>query len=281
MKTQCPHCNAEMTIPDNYAGAEIKCLKCKKPFTPEQHNAKHQISTLVTIAIGIMIIFGLVVAMFMRESSKTHRLESKIAQLEKQNKDLIAQIDKLQKQESREVEQLKREVQRRQAELETLTGQDEQHPEDDYVLSCKDWREMGFPKFCDIPPEGKVAGFVNDAAVGSYGGIAFTKVFQVLGPYEMILSNVGWSNQYTVRVKGFSTEGLVDGQQWNGVMERHEIPNEVGKYRYSTNVDAEIAIIGTWTYGTAIGSQKTIFTAVPLDFIRRGLTRSQFQQLLE
>ena len=283
MKAQCPHCKAEMTIPDDYTGNEIKCLKCNKQFTPKQHKAKYQRGMFVTIAIGIMIILGLVLAMYIRASSKADKLESKIVQMERQNKQLIAQIAKFQKQDSQELKQLKSEARRKQSEArrkrrEAQRKQGEQQTEKAYMISCKEWRGLGFPKFCNIPAKGKVPE-VYPKSVGDYGKARSVTIIQVLGPYGML---VELGNKQLIRLKGYTTKGLVDGKWWTGQNWLGNLSKVVhdtkGKVQFIT---PEIAIIGTWTYTTAMGSQRTVFTAIPLDFIREGLTRAQFQELLE
>ena len=126
-----------------------------------------------------------------------------------------------------------------------------------------DWVKLGFPKFIDFmhPHRKSEIPKLRILSVGNYGILDYPKIFEVLGPYEMLIET-HWTDQI-IRIKGFPTKGLVDGQVWRNYLGREDI----------------IAIIGTWTYLTARGSQKTIFTAIPFDFIRKGLTRTQFEEL--
>lgn len=152
------------------------------------------------------------------------------------------------------------------------------------------WKELGFYKFYNIPPKGKVKE-TTIMAVGDYGKPRYVEIIQILGPYEMIVEyitthggppGVGSSADQLIRLKGYSTRGLVDGDTWTARKWMAELSEVVyrstGRTQYIT---PEIAVIGTWTYTTAMGTQKTIFTAVPLDFIRHGLTKSQFESLLK
>lgn len=150
------------------------------------------------------------------------------------------------------------------------------------------WTELGFHKFYNISPKGKVEETAIDA-VGDYGKPRGVKIIQVLGPYEMIVEyytmhgGPGWASsaEQLIRLKGYSTRGLVDGDSWTARKWMGELSKVVYESTGTQRITPEIAIIGTWTYTTAVGTQKTIFTAVPLDFIRHGLTKSQFESLLK
>jgi len=37
MKTQCPNCKTDHEIPEVYANKQVKCKKCKQPFTATQY----------------------------------------------------------------------------------------------------------------------------------------------------------------------------------------------------------------------------------------------------
>jgi hypothetical protein len=63
------------------------------------------------------------------------------------------------------------------------------------------------------------------------------------------------SSTRLVKVQGFETAGLVDGQKWE---------------------DTEIAVIGTSTHGA-----KTVLLAVPLKQVQAGLSSEQFATLLK
>lgn len=214
---------------------------------------------------------------------------SQIKQLLDENEQLQTQAQQLEK-EVRKAWTAKQEV---EGELEkikqlenTQSGLDDpisaQNKEDDRFITCSDWEAWGFHGFCQIPPEGKVPRIVK-FAVGKYCGINRPKIDQILGPYEMLVSvdvGRGGGSKQTTRIKGFVTEGLVDGQSWEGYMNA-DVDINWDDYFTHLRVTAEIAIIGTWTYPTAMGSQKTVFTAVPLSFIREGLTKAEFENLLK
>lgn len=107
--------------------------------------------------------------------------------------------------------------------------------------------------------------------VGEFGQITDPKVFQILGPDEMLVTEVGDFGQQeeVVRLKGWSTEGLVDGARLNW---RRNPPSKGG---------TSIAIIGTWQYANTIGAARTIFNAIPVEQVRAGLTVEQFADMLK
>jgi hypothetical protein len=135
-----------------------------------------------------------------------------------------------------------------------------------------DWKKLGFPNFSeDIPPKEDFDTFLpHILAPGYYFEVAYSEIIQILGPEEMLISWKPIPSNTTmksriIRIKGYSTKGLTDGVKW---------PNVISK-------DSEIAIIGTWAYTTTAGGRKTVLTAIPLDFIRKGLTEAEFEQLLK
>jgi uncharacterized protein (UPF0147 family) len=105
------------------------------------------------------------------------------------------------------------------------------------------------------------ANVLPDAKVGEYGWIDSSHVLQVIGPDEMLIVVAG-NEERTVRVVGCDTAGLVDGQ-WLGSKGLHE----------------PMAIVGTSTYGTGIGSN-TVFLAVPVAIARRGISFENYVRLV-
>ena len=127
---------------------------------------------------------------------------------------------------------------------------------------------------------------VRIAAVGDFGipgGDTPFRILQVLGDDDMIVGYPGdpgepervvrdpidvWrnANRYRgykaqhLRVKGFSTRGLVCDAVWNR---------------------KPIACIGTYHYETVLGSTNTIFSCIPLEQVQKGLTIEQFKEMLK
>ena len=69
----------------------------------------------------------------------------------------------------------------------------------------------------------------------------------------------------TVKMIGFPTEDLVDGDI---------IP-------YVRKAPLHVAIIGTHKYTDALGTARTVYLAIPMPWIRRGLSEDQFDGLLK
>lgn len=109
-------------------------------------------------------------------------------------------------------------------------------------------------------------------AVGEYGRFEKyffgLKIFQILGPDEMLIVYNEYNESKTARFKGWSTKNLIDGQSWDSNKE---------------NADSNegIAIVGTYRYKTTFGTTKTILNVVPLDLFRKGITLEQFKVMLE
>ena len=59
------------------------------------------------------------------------------------------------------------------------------------------------------------------------------------------------------------------------------VDNELWWSRGQARGNPEIAIINTYTYRTTSGGTNTVPLAIPLDFIREGLTDAEFEQLLK
>ncbi|HUU84582.1 MAG TPA: hypothetical protein VM243_13875 [Phycisphaerae bacterium] len=106
-------------------------------------------------------------------------------------------------------------------------------------------------------------------AVGEHGKTIGFEVIQVLGQSDGIvqigLEDLGWTlsgvpDRYEwVRLTGVQMTGLVDG-------------------RHAT-LDEPIAVIGTWDYTTTLGARKTIFLAVPVEVLQRGLSEEEVKQV--
>jgi hypothetical protein len=111
-----------------------------------------------------------------------------------------------------------------------------------------------------------------DWSVGEYGAIPPRRILQILGPDEMLVAGFISEDGRVVHFKGWPTEGLVSGQPWP--FDPHGLdPNEETE-------PIEVAIVGTYRYGTIIGEAKTVPSAVPLELFRKGITLEQFQDLL-
>jgi hypothetical protein len=210
----------------------------------------------------------------------THNHDAEIARLRNENEQLRTAIAQL-RGETREAWGSAKRAQEYaartlQSEAERTTIESPAVPlreKPDLMISNLEWGKMGFPKFRTIPPEGKVPLFHTGPSVGDYGGVGLVTVVQVLGLDEMLAEIIhygAWRDSPLARIEGFSTKGLVDGQHWSGYMR---------KFISHDYVHAEIAIVGTWSYTTTLGSQKTVLAAIPLDLIRRELTKKQFEEL--
>jgi hypothetical protein len=139
-----------------------------------------------------------------------------------------------------------------------------------------------FVELLDFDPKGETSPYKNgyedanhllpDWAVGEYGAISPRRIVQILGPDEMLVAGFISEDGRVVHFKGWPTEGLVSGQPWP--FDPHNLdPNEETE-------PIEVAIVGTYRYGTIIGEAKTVPTAVPLQLFRKGVTLEQFKDLL-
>jgi hypothetical protein len=111
-----------------------------------------------------------------------------------------------------------------------------------------------------------------DWAVGEYGVIPPRRILQILGPNEMLVAGFLSEQGRVVHFKGWPTEGLAKGQPW-----------PFDPYAPDPNRQTEpieVAIVGTYTYGTIIGTKAAVPSAAPLELFRKGITLVQFQDLL-
>ena len=160
------------------------------------------------------------------------------------------------------------------------------------VIEYREWQSMGLPHFCKIPTDIRKIPRLKNIKVGDYGKIYWAEILQIVDDDEMI---VKLTSKDKVRLKGFPTRNLVNGREWGS--NKRPTSNDlitirgpgdsisqeqrrVWELRGKPPI-AELAIIGTWRYTTVIGSENTILTAVPLDFIRNGLTMKEFEELLK
>jgi len=287
MNVRCPNCEREIHIPKEYADKSITCPGCKSSVSPhvsEQRPGKEfPVLALITLVVGIAV--GFTCATLMKTPDKANEQpprqaeypamkehNAELARLEAEAKDELARLEA-------EVSELKERVE--QEAMDALQSEQpvtEKPPlapieEPDVLISKQEWTKMGFPKFTNIPAKGNIPQFRSRPSVGDFGGVSSVKVVQVLDSDDM-LAEFNWSAKTGIdptlaRIKGFSTEGLVDGQRWSGYM-RERVSNGL--------VQAEIAIVGTWSYANTLGSKKTVLAAIPLDFIRWGLTRKEFEE---
>jgi hypothetical protein len=108
--------------------------------------------------------------------------------------------------------------------------------------------------------------YINE--VGDFGVLTsasgWWRVFQILGDDDMIIRRE--TSDYYLRIKGFPTNGLVNGAAW--------------REGDGWNTPA-IACIGTYTYKTVLAGSNTIFSCIPLEQVRKGLTIEQFKEMLK
>lgn len=106
--------------------------------------------------------------------------------------------------------------------------------------------------------------------MGEYGHIYNAKVWRVLGPTKMIITNFGQldaegSPQMAV-ITGFPTAGLADEAIWYG-----DMPPLSGK---AVNAGAEVYVCGTFKIGSA-----TLFEFIPLKAARRGVSLKDYPKV--
>jgi hypothetical protein len=125
--------------------------------------------------------------------------------------------------------------------------------------SLKSWQET-IPRL-GVGEFGKIYSFPRQNGEPPYG----CQVVQILGPEDMTIEikkrigpgPQGWGmydvseGLQRIRLHGMSTKNLVDDQK--------------------IALDDAIAIIGTWSYGSALsGAARTILLAVPLEWVKHG-----------
>lgn len=131
-------------------------------------------------------------------------------------------------------------------------------PEDKSSLRRNGYEDAGHP--------------LPDWAAGEYGVIPPRRILQILGPDEMLVVGFISEGGRVVHFKGWPTEGLMNGQPWP--FDPHGMnPDEERE-------PTEVAIVGTYRYGTVIGAAATVPSAVPLQIFRKGITPEQFRDLL-
>jgi hypothetical protein len=111
-----------------------------------------------------------------------------------------------------------------------------------------------------------------DWAVGEYGVIPPRRIVQILGPDEMLVAGLISEGGRVVHFKGWPTEGLVSGQAWPS--------DPYGPDPDEERAPTEVAVVGTYKYGTIIGTPATVPSAAPLELFRKGVTLEQFKDLL-
>ena len=333
MKETCSYCGYVFLIPKGLDVKDVICPKCKRSLKTimTEKKTKRGRSVVVFVVLACCVGFGLGVVFTKANKEETQTTLAPVTtEIVKENKEDNLEIVRMR----RPIEQLQKAIRLLNIELQEALMENEQllsgldkinrmeeekrrtdylelapQKKDGKIITGRAWRKIGFPNFCDIPRKGKVPR-LKRMAVGQYGGVYKLKIFQIFGAYEMLVKGAalgkrGKSGRFLtgnkqlneiIRIKGFSTEGLVNRQEWEGYMYarvhggysqiyeskgRYGANIEVGKRSFTLPVTAEIAIIGTWTYTTAAGSQNTIFTAIPLDFVRKGLREEELQQLLK
>ena len=101
--------------------------------------------------------------------------------------------------------------------------------------------------------------------VGEFGVIPSdyntVRVRQVAGKRALLveIDRMGTTNDIDMWLDGFDTEGLTDGVAMKGPL--------------------AIAIVGSKTYTTVLGANKTVLLAVPLNVVRRGLSDKEIEAL--
>jgi len=77
MRTQCPHCNAVLKIPDGYSASQVKCVTCKETFEivggadedPVQANSAAFIILAITVVLGSFVL-GMVSGYFIAQPKR-------------------------------------------------------------------------------------------------------------------------------------------------------------------------------------------------------------------
>lgn len=318
MRAICLNCEHTFSIPPEVAGQVVKCPKCKKPVAvPETRSiARFLLAVIISAALIGAIGFGLGVLSSRHSKNETQanltamqgEVEQKTAQLREAHQKIIQltnEIKRLQAQvQELKYEQYKTQEAREKANL-------EKRKEQERKKARVDWRKLGFDNFArGVPPKGKVKR-LDEPVLGSYGALVgpLTRAIQVVGDDEVIVTppfldtmrgtqinqarteyllNIilekGFAHIATlpplareklhlnpsldykpILLKGFPTRGMVDNELWWTKGQPRGNP--------------EIAIISTYTYITPSGRTNTVPLAIPLDFIRQGLTVGELEQL--
>lgn len=106
--------------------------------------------------------------------------------------------------------------------------------------------------------------------LGSYGRLPSALVLQVIGPDDLLLTNVGPMND-VVRLTGDSTDGISDGKYWHGSFSPG-LPDQAGE---------RVVCVGTSTYTDVSGGSRTVPQLVPISLVRIGISFEDYRRLVE
>jgi outer membrane murein-binding lipoprotein Lpp len=273
----------------------IKCPHCKKTvdLSGTQSNPHLLFVAIICIIFAGAIGFGFCAVLNRTSKQKIEEANTKIARLENE-------IEQLRTQKQQE------EIARQNADLEKRKKQERGN-------ARVDWRKLGFDNFVrQIPNKGEVKR-LDEPVLGSYGALVgpLTRVMQVIGDDEVIVTapflditegspmNQAQTNYLLNKIleKGFTcivtlselekevlhlNPSLVDKQIFlKGFPTRGMADKELWWSKGQARGNPEIAIIDTYTYMIASGGTNTVPLAIPLDFIREGLTEIEFERLLK
>jgi hypothetical protein len=280
----------------------VKCPHCKKSvdLSETQPNPRLLLVAIICVIFAGAIGFGLGVVLNRTSKQKIEEANTKIARLGNEVEQLRTQKQQL------EIEVRKKWVARQNADLEKRKEQERGN-------ARVDWRKLGFDNFVRrIPNKGEVKR-LDEPVLGSYGVLVgpLTRVMQVIGDDEVIVTapfldttggsslNQAQTNYVLNKIleKGFTcietlselekeklylNPSLVDKQIFlKGFSTRGMVDKELWWSKGQTRGNPEIAIINTYTYMTTSDGTNTVPLAIPLDFIREGLTEIEFEQLLK
>lgn len=276
---------------------------CKKSvdLSETQSNPRLLLVAIICVIFAGAIGFGLGGVLNRTSKQKIEEANTKIARLGNEVEQLRTQKQQL------EIEVRKKWVARQNADFEKRKKEQERGN------ARVDWRKLGFDNFIrQIPNRGEVKR-LDEPVLGSYGVLVgpLTRVMQVIGDDEVIvtapfLDTTGGSSLNQAQTnylldeileKGFAyTETLNSLQKeilhlnpslsykqifLKGFPTRGMVNNELWWSKGQARGNPEIAIIDTYTYMTTSGGTNTVPLAIPLDFIREGLTEIEFKQLLK
>lgn len=280
----------------------VKCPHCKKSvdLSETQSNPRLLLVAIICVIFAGAIGFGLGAVLNRTSKQKIEEADRKIARLGNEVEQLRTQKQQL------EIEVRKKWVARQNADLEKRKEQERGN-------ARVDWRKLGFDNFVrQIPNKGEVKR-LDEPVLGSYGVLVgpLTRVMQVIGDDEVVVTapfldttegepieqartnyllnkilEKGFAYTETLNslekeilhlnpslgykqifLKGFPTRGMVNNELWWSKGQARGNP--------------EIAIINTYTYMTTSRGTNTVPLAIPVDFIREGLTEMEFEQLLK
>ncbi len=292
----------------------VKCPHCKESVDISEAQSNHRLLLVAIICIIFAgaIGFGLGAVLNRTNKQKIEEANTKIARLRNEVEQLRTQKQQL------EIEVRKKWVARQNADLEKRKEQEnadfeKRKKEQERGNARVDWRKLGFDNFVrQIPNKGEVKR-LDEPVLGSYGVLVgpLTRVMQVIGDDEVIvttpfLDTTGGSSLNQAQTnyllneileKGFAyTETLNSLQKeilhlnpslsykqffLKGFPTRGMVNNELWWSKGQARGNPEIAIIDTYTYMTTSGGTNTVPLAIPLNFIREGLTEIEFKQLLK